>query len=69
MIEYIDADEFEELKKQLESSVNELFSFMDNNVKREPLSALAKVDLNRLKRLANTVKTNADYLYKIKRIR
>lgn len=34
MIEYIDADEFEELKKQLESSVNELFSFMDNNVKR-----------------------------------
>lgn len=69
MIEYIDADEFEELKKQLENSVNELFTFMDDNIKREPLSALAKADLNKLKRLANTVKTNADYLYKLKKIR
>ena len=42
---------------------------MDDNIKREPLSALAKADLNKLKRLANTVKTNADYLYKLKKIR
>lgn len=69
MIEYIDADEFEELKKQFESSVTELSNFMDNNVKRESLTALAKVDLGKLKRLANRVKADAEYLSKIKKIR
>lgn len=69
MIEYIDADEFEKLKEQFENSVSQLSYFMDENIKREPLTALAKVDLMQFKKLVDKVRIEVDYLKKIKKIR
>ena len=69
MIEKIDIDDYQRLIEDLEEAYNNLHLFTKNEVKIIELSGVATLNYDKLKSLAKKVKTCADDLEKIRKLK
>lgn len=69
MIERVDADNYNFLKERLEEAYNDLFLFMENEVKPESLSATLKLDYDKFTTLAKAAGNAAHDIAKIRKIK